>query len=1037
MKRRKMIAITSQGIGLLTLQACGNSSNSPVVSSGSVTGLRTVADLRSARPKYNGELFEVLGHTLEGIGGGLFYFDADDITSNDDGGSVIVGNGNRYKRRQPTQPTAEMFGAQVNPNYDQSIFINRCIAVYGICFLEGRKTYNIYHQIQAIALKTFNDGIATLNCVSPTATNKFGSTGAAVYAAGSLLTPLQGVDIQNIAVNCNSLLNADGSDGLKGFWLYRCRNFFQKSCLVFKCASHAYWDTDDYQTGVVYGSGIRELCSTVDATVGFGQLNIFDITLNNCSAYISTDTLSFMPKALFQPEGKDEMGVTLNNCSGVADGPCPTIFLATKNCTNVTASDCTFINNNLNDASGNAIYFEHASGNFDNFTFRNCTIKSLYSTAAVLSVGENGLKRATIKFTDCRISGHEIGVKTNGLNGIYSFIGCNTTGTADGSVAPYAYFEHDSMPRGGAIVSVIGGSATAAGPEAITTTNMSAFIYTNTILTPPDFSNGPVIAVRTIAELRTIKPKYNRQQFELLGYAQEGIGGGLFYYDEDDVTSIDDGGSVIVSDGKRFKRVPPAKPTAEMFGAQINPNEDQSVFINNCTTAYGECYLAANQIYNIQNTLDVKVLKCVGGVATINCVSPTYDNRFGSLYAAVSAAGTAQAPLEGVDVQNIIINCNGLIGSVGNTGIKGTLFIRLKNFYQRGCTVKNSASYGYWDTDTAETGTIFCTGTRDDCWAIDCSVSFEQVNVRGVTLNNCHGYISTNTPDYIVECIFHPYGGSDMQVVYNNCTGIADGNCPAVFLALLTCKNVAANDCAFINNNNGGGRVRTSLYFNSSGGDFDNFMFKNCIIKATHSPAMYLDVGENGSTNAKFKFTDCLIDGAQLGVQINGPGGIYSFFNCETTGTSDVNSTPFAYYANGISARDNSTVIVIGGSASAIGPKATKTTNITKNIYTSTVLMPAPTIGELEVRQENIGTGILKWDGSYAYLNIRFQTRIADQTKVMINATINAIGASTGGEAASWSTPLTWINMDGTYYRIYAPAEFAGRTVRYTMTEYK
>ena len=63
--------------------------------------------------------------------------------------------------------------------------------------------------------------------------------------------------------------------------------------------------------------------------------------------------------------------------------------------------------------------------------------------------------------------------------------------------------------------------------------------------------------------------------------------------------------------------------------------------------------------------------------------------------------------------------------------------------------------------------------------------------------------------------------------------------------------------------------------------------------------------------------------------------------------------------------------------------------------------------------------------------------RIVDPTKVVISAMINATGALTGVEAVSWSTPLSWISLDDTNFRLYAPVEFAERTVNYVMTEYE
>jgi len=1034
-KRRQLILTATQCAGILALQSCGSGKSKSFFFNDSTIKVKNIAGLRLMEPQYNGQQFEVLGHTFESQGGGLFYFDGEDHTSVDDNGSIIVGGENRYRRVRPLEPTAEMFGARVNLEADQSTFINKCMEVYGACFLEGGKTYNIYNQVTATILKTYGSGLATLNCVSLTNDKKFGIGEAAVYSAGNLYKPLAGVDIQNISINCNELFSSGGDVGVKGFWFHRCEDFLQKNCVVSNSAYSAYLDSDDITLDSIFCHGFREACRANDSYEAFRQINVLDVTLSKCSAHISTNTLSYIPQSLFHPQGGNAMKVILNNCSGVVDGACLNIFLGMINCNNVSANDCTFINN-YNGNFNTVINFEGEGGNFDNIVFEGCTIKSKHSPAAFLDVGENASNNAKIKFINCKIEGYQIGVQINGIGGTYSFTECDTTGVANEALTPYAYFQNGPLVKDGAVVRVIGGSATAEGVNAITTTNMSKFIYTNTLLTPPDFSAEPVINVKNINELRNMLPKYDKQQFNVLGYAREGIGGGVFYYDASDSTAVDDGGSVIVGNGNRFKRVRTSMPTAEMFGAGLDPEADQSVFINNCTKAYGECYLEGGSVYNIYYEIGAIILKTYGsGTAVLNCISPTNNNSFGS-YSAVTSKGSFLNPLLGVDIQNIKINCNSLVGHDGNVGLKGFWLYRCQDFYQKGCTVINSASYAYWDHDDSETGTTYCSGVRESCWAIDCSVSFEQVNVRGVTLNNCHGYISNSTLPYPIECIFHPYGGSDMQVVYNNCTGVSDGDCPAVLLALLKCKNVTANDCSFVNNHDGGGHTRTAVYFNNSGGDFDNFMFRNCILKSSYSPAAYLDVGARGSESSIFKFTDCIVEGFQLGVQINGIGGFYSFVNCNTKGVCDLSATPFAYYLSGASARDKVSLRVIGGSAVAEGPNARATTNVDKYIYTDTLLTPAGLVLP-KVRQEIVGSGNLSSNVTYAYLTIRFPMRIVDPTKVVISAMINATGALTGVEAVSWSTPLSWISLDDTNFRLYAPVEFAERTVNYVMTEYE
>ena len=64
------------------------------------------------------------------------------------------------------------------------------------------------------------------------------------------------------------------------------------------------------------------------------------------------------------------------------------------------------------------------------------------------------------------------------------------------------------------------------------------------------------LEVATIAELRTIEPTKVGQQANALGHTDPGLGGGGFWYDAADTTSIDDNGYVIVTaGGKRWKRI--------------------------------------------------------------------------------------------------------------------------------------------------------------------------------------------------------------------------------------------------------------------------------------------------------------------------------------------------------------------------------------------------------------------------------------------------------------------------------------------------
>tara|TARA_R110002126_G_scaffold98571_1_gene229501 strand:- start:244 stop:2508 length:2265 start_codon:yes stop_codon:yes gene_type:complete len=71
----------------------------------------TIADLRALIPTTDGQQVALLGHTLAGIGGGTFYYDASDTTSADNNGTVIVtAGGERWKRNNSGYDSPEMFG---------------------------------------------------------------------------------------------------------------------------------------------------------------------------------------------------------------------------------------------------------------------------------------------------------------------------------------------------------------------------------------------------------------------------------------------------------------------------------------------------------------------------------------------------------------------------------------------------------------------------------------------------------------------------------------------------------------------------------------------------------------------------------------------------------------------------------------------------------------------------------------------------------------------------------------------------------------
>lgn len=101
----------------------------------------TIALLRSFEPLEDGQQVSLLGHTLAGIGGDIFYFDESDTTSADDNGTIIVtSGGKRWKRIIDDLVTPDMFGATYSD--DDSLAFSGALSVGEIVSTIGR-TINI------------------------------------------------------------------------------------------------------------------------------------------------------------------------------------------------------------------------------------------------------------------------------------------------------------------------------------------------------------------------------------------------------------------------------------------------------------------------------------------------------------------------------------------------------------------------------------------------------------------------------------------------------------------------------------------------------------------------------------------------------------------------------------------------------------------------------------------------------------------------------------------------------------------------------
>jgi len=87
----------------------------------------TIADLRALEPTAANQQVDLLGHTNPGLGGGLWWHDATDITTPDNNGTVIVtAGGKRWKRSDVSVIELEMFGV-LGDGTDEFIGINKAL----------------------------------------------------------------------------------------------------------------------------------------------------------------------------------------------------------------------------------------------------------------------------------------------------------------------------------------------------------------------------------------------------------------------------------------------------------------------------------------------------------------------------------------------------------------------------------------------------------------------------------------------------------------------------------------------------------------------------------------------------------------------------------------------------------------------------------------------------------------------------------------------------------------------------------------------
>lgn len=103
--------------------------------------VNTIADLRSLEPAFDGQQVEMLGHTVAGLGGGVFYADYSSSAADDNGVTIVTTGGRRWVRKLGGFVTTEMFGATGDGVTDETSLV--------VAFFERVKAEKLFWVIPA------------------------------------------------------------------------------------------------------------------------------------------------------------------------------------------------------------------------------------------------------------------------------------------------------------------------------------------------------------------------------------------------------------------------------------------------------------------------------------------------------------------------------------------------------------------------------------------------------------------------------------------------------------------------------------------------------------------------------------------------------------------------------------------------------------------------------------------------------------------------------------------------------------------------
>lgn len=390
------------------------------------------------------------------------------------------------------------------------------------------------------------------------------------------------------------------------------------------------------------------------------------------------------------------------------------------------------------------------------------------------------------------------------INNIQAIFDGTYQGLDGGSLNGYGLTFPDPIPVGTQMVYIRGGAARVIGTPSDGTVSDSSIASGSWV---GNLLGNTVIVVRnSIAQLRALDHTKQKAAFVTGYYNPFDGGGGPYFYDPTDVTSADNGGSIIIAtDGARWKLHGPADWFVEQFGGGgIGGGSDDAVYTQNAINALplrGGIVRLMGKQYNWATPVVI-------GNGNGGTIASTRNGI--QLIGAGGGFGTASPPatiIVATAPMGAMLSVMGAISDVRLQGFKlyanllasGSLFLTASCGTQiENVTGQQYTSYGmWWHGGTAPTGNYNINNQINNC-------------VFASTANNHNGLVMDGT--YAVS-------NDTWLTAFNECrfdTTSATGSNAGYFAFV---DSITFTRCHFVGNNTSGVGLAGCFgaYFNAVG----------------------------------------------------------------------------------------------------------------------------------------------------------------------------------------------------------------------------